>query len=140
MNSREKFYFDVEAIKSGRYKRDISIEPNVLLWANNTIECLEGEVEYFKEKFLKQINEIEECKLILRNGIDRDKNPEDTLRDLCVLATNGIYWRNRTIEGLHEENDDFWELLNAAADKAMEANNNWIALREQIKISKEAKG
>lgn len=137
MNSKEKFYFDVESIKLYGTRKNIFIEPEVLLWVVNEIEELEKEVKYFEEINIKQKDEIEECKKILTDGIDRDKDPNEKLRILCVLAVNGIYWRDKSIKKISEENEEMWNLINDAADKAVEVNNNWITLREIMKIKKE---
>ena len=125
MEKKEEFDCYIEKIKAFSSGRHTLVDPEVLLWAGEKIERLE--------------KEIEECRQIRANGIDRNKDHKDTLKILCAVAVNGVYWRNESIKRLHEENDELWELINTAADKAMEANNNWITLREILKVSRESK-
>lgn len=142
MNDEERFYFNVQVLKDinpSARRKNILIEGTTILWAGEKIERLEKELEYFKEKSTKHIDEIEECRQILANGVDRNKDPKDTLRILCNVAVNGIYWRDRAIENLTISGDELWELINVAADKAIETNNNWITLREMLKASRESK-
>ena len=46
--------------------------------------------------------EIVEARQILADGVDRDKDPKDTLRGLAVVAVNGIYWRDKSLAHLQE--------------------------------------
>jgi hypothetical protein len=44
--------------------------------------------------------EVEEAKEILWGCLDRDKDENETLRTLAVVASNGIYWRDKELEEL----------------------------------------
>lgn len=125
MEKKDEFNYYIEKIKAFSSGRHILVDPTVLLWVDEKIQKLE--------------KEIEECRQILTNGVDRNKDPKDTLRILCNVAINGIYWRDRAIDNLTIQGDELWELINAAANKAIETNNNWITLREMLKVSREGK-
>ncbi|KKL80865.1 hypothetical protein LCGC14_2000500 [marine sediment metagenome] len=44
------------------------------------------------EAILGYREENKECRQILEKQLDRDKDPDDSLRDLVVVACNALYW------------------------------------------------
>ena len=43
---------------------------------------------------------VEECRGMLQNALDRDKDPKDRLRDLVCVAINSLHWKNIEVERL----------------------------------------
>ena len=54
--------------------------------------CYTCQIEQLQSKIQALDAEKKECRKILEEQLDRDKDPEDSLRDLVVVACNALYW------------------------------------------------